>query len=109
MQENITYLERILTFLLLPATLLGACGAFFSTARKGKPPLHVVIEMVGGAITTNMLSPLIEKYVSVDFYYTLFFFAGYGGLKLADRIYEAFVSAVESRIRKQINPGNDRE
>lgn len=108
MQDNLTLAERILAFLFLPATLYGAGGAFLHSTRKGRSSLQVVLEAIGGAITTNMLSPLIVKFTPLEIHYTLFFFAGWGGLELVGRMYEAIASAAEKRIHNQINPG-DRE
>lgn len=109
MQDNLSLIERALAFLLLPATIWGAGGAFIHSARKGRTPLQVVFEAVGGAFTTHMLAPLVARYVSPDMHPIVYFFIGWGGLEFVGRLYEAGASALENRIRDTINPPDGRE
>lgn len=103
MMDSITELfERLLALVLGSATLYGAGGAFMHARRKGKPLRQTVIEVMGGAITTNMLSPIVQEFTPEKWHYTLFFLIGWGGLELVGRLYEATVSAVENRIRRKI-------
>lgn len=109
MQDNLTLLDRALAFLLLPATVWGAGGALFHSSRKGRTPLQVLFEGIGGAFTTHMLSPFVVKYVPPDMHPIIYFYLGWGGLEFVGRIYEAGASALENRIRNTINPPDGRE
>lgn len=101
--DNITdFFDKVLALMLLPATIYGAGGAFMNAKHNGKSLRQTAIEVVGGAITTNMLAPLIDKYTPLEAHYTLFFFAGWGGLKLVSRLYEAAAQALERRIKRKI-------
>lgn len=104
MMDSITdLLERLLALAFGSATLYGAGGAFMHARRKGKPLRQTVMKVMGGAITTNMLSPLVQECTPEKWHYTLFFLIGWGGLvELVGRLYEASVGAVENRIRRKI-------
>lgn len=109
MQDSLNVLERLLQWLLLPASIYGAGGALLHSARKGKGVMHTIVEALGGVITTNAVCPLIQDATPEKWHYTFFFLAGWGGLELVSRIYEAAVSALEQRIRRQLNPRNGEE
>ncbi|MDY0204643.1 MAG: hypothetical protein RBR49_11050 [Desulfovibrio desulfuricans] len=103
---DLTYLERILQFTLLPASLYGASGALMHSARKGRSIGQTFVEVVGGVVTTNMTCPLIQAEMPEKWHYTLFFLVGWGGLELVGRIYEAAVCALERYIQRKVNPEN---
>lgn len=96
------FLDRLLALLLLPATLYGAGGAFMHARRKGKPLRQTVIEVVGGAFTTNMMSDIIVGNAPGAWQPVCFFLVGWGGLELVGRLYEALAQALEKRIRENI-------
>ena len=104
MSEEITWLEKILAYVLLPATFWGAAGALTRSIKLRKSWKLWVFEMLGGVLTANMVCPLIAEYVDDKWHYTLFFLVGWGGLELIGRLYEASASALERRIQKKINP-----
>lgn len=101
---DLTYLERILQFALLPASLYGAGGALMHSTRKGRSIGQALMEVVGGVVTANMVCPLIQSETPEKWHYTLFFLVGWGGLELVGRIYEAAVCALERYIHRKINP-----
>lgn len=109
MDDLIEFLNRALAVFLGSATLYGAGGAFMHARRKGKPLRQSAIEVLGGAITTNMLSPIVQDFTPEKWHYTLFFLIGWGGLELVGRLYEAIVCAVECRIKKNIGGGSHGE
>lgn len=100
-------IDSVLALLFLPATLYGAGGAFMHARRKGKPVRQTVLEVVGGAITANMLCPLVQDLTPEKWHYTLFFLVGWGGLELVGRIYEAVAHALERRIKRDVGGGLD--
>lgn len=104
MSEEITWLEKILVYVLLPATFWGAAGALTRSIKLRKSWKLWVTEMLGGMLTANMVYPLIAEHVDVKWHYTLFFLVGWGGLELIGRLYEVSASALERRIQKKINP-----
>ncbi|MDL2315493.1 hypothetical protein LJC59_00220 [Desulfovibrio sp. OttesenSCG-928-A18] len=102
-------LDRILAWLLLPATLYGAGGALMHAGRKKQPVRKTIVELTGGAITANMVCPLVQHYTPEQMHYTLFFLVGWGGLELVGRLYEAIAAALEARIRRRLGEGEGRE
>ena len=104
--ESLNYLERLLQFILLPASLYGAGGALMHSTRKGRTLGQAVIEVVGGVVTANMVCPLIQAETPAQWHYTLFFLVGWGGLELVGRLYEAGVCALERYIQRKVNPDN---
>lgn len=104
MSEEITWLEKILAYVLFPATFWGAAGALTRSIRTRKNWKLWVTEMLGGVLTANMVCPLIVEHVDDKWHHTLFFLVGWGGLELIGRLYEASASALERRIQKKINP-----
>ena len=104
MSEEITWLEKILAYVLLPATFWGAAGALTRSIKLRKSWKLWFFEMLGGVLTANMVYPLIAERVDDKWHYTLFFLVGWGGLELIGRLYEVSASALERRIQKKINP-----
>ena len=101
--DSITGLiDRILTLLLLPATLYGAGGALMHARRKGKPVRQSFIEVFGGSFTAHMLTPVVVAYVPDVWHSVCFFLVGWGGLELVGRLYEAAAKGLENRITKKI-------
>lgn len=96
-----TTLDSILAWLLLPTTLFGAGGAAIRALRQGKCAKQVLAETIGGVVVSNMLGPVIAKNMPEHWHYTLFFLAGFGGLELVGRIYEAIASGLEQRARNK--------
>ena len=101
--DSITELiDRILTLLLLPATLYGAGGALVHARRKGKPTRQSFVEVIGGAFTAHMLTPVVVAYVPDVWHSVMFFLVGWGGLELVGRLYEATAKALEDRIARKL-------
>ena len=101
--DSITELiDRILTLLLLPATLYGAGGALMHARRKGKPIRQSFVEVIGGAFTAHMLTQVVVSYVPDAWHSVVFFLVGWGGLELVGRLYEAAAKGLENRITKKI-------
>jgi hypothetical protein len=95
-------LDRVLYYILLPATLFGAGGAMISSGRKNKSVKQSIFEVTCGAITTNAFSPLIQAYCPPEMHNTMYFLAGFGGYECVGRLHEAVVTALEKRIKKKI-------
>ena len=103
MMDNLTgFLDRVLGWLLLPATLYGAGGALLRYGRKDKPARQTVAEVFGGALIANVVCPLVQDMTPEKWHFTCFFLVGWGGLELIGRAYEALAQGIESRIRKQV-------
>ena len=102
MDSIMDYLDKLLAIVLIPATFHGAGGAFMHARRKGKPLRQTAIEVVGGAITANMLCPLVQDLTPDKWHYTLFFLVGWGGLELVSRLYEATAQSLERRIQNKV-------
>ena len=101
--DSITELiDRILTLLLLPATLYGAGGALMHARRRGKPIRQSFVEVIGGAFTAHMLTPVVVAYVPEVWHSVMFFLVGWGGLELVGRVYEATAKALEARIARKL-------
>lgn len=101
--DSITeFFDRLLALVLLPATLYGAVGAFMQARRNKKPARQTIIEVIGGTITANMLSPLVQDVTPDRWHYTLFFLVGWGGLELVGRLYEVTAKALEARIARKL-------
>jgi hypothetical protein len=73
-----------------------------STARTKSPARQTIIEVIGGTITANMLSPLVQDVTPDRWHYTLFFLVGWGGLELVGRLYEVTAKALEARIARKL-------
>ncbi|MDL2317185.1 hypothetical protein LJC59_08990 [Desulfovibrio sp. OttesenSCG-928-A18] len=95
-------IDRVLAWLLLPATFYGAGGALMHAGRKGRNLRKTLIEIIGGAITANMVCPLVQDYSPEQLHYTLFFLVGWGGLELVGRLYDVFAAALEERVRSKL-------
>lgn len=104
MSEEVTWLEKMLAYILLPATFWGAAGALTRSIRTRKNWKHWFFEMLGGVLSANMVMPLVVEYAATRWHYTLFFLVGWGGLELMGRLYESLATALENRIKKKINP-----
>lgn len=100
-------MDRLLGWFLLPATLFGAGGAFMHSRKKGLPLGQKISEVLGGVIIANMAMPLVQAHTPESWHYTAFFLVGWGGVELIDRIYNAALNAVEKRINRAINPGEN--
>ena len=96
-------IDRILTLLLLPATLYGAGGALMHARRRGKPVRQSFVEVIGGAFTAHMLTPVVVAYVPEVWHSVFFFLVGWGGLELVGRLYEAAAKGLENRVTKKIS------
>ena len=71
--------------------------------RKDARTLRQVLsEVLGGALTAHMLAPIIQGAVPEDWHAVCFFLAGWGGLELVGRLYEAIAEGVEDRVRHKI-------
>lgn len=95
-------LDRALAVIFGSASIYGAGGALISARRKGKGLPQTLMEVLGGALTANIVMPLVQEYAPEKFHYTLFFLVGWGGLELVGRLYEAFAQALEDRIRRGV-------
>jgi hypothetical protein len=100
------FLDRVFTLILLPATLYGAGGALMNAKRTGKPLRQTALEVIGGAITANMLCPVVQDLTPERWHYTLFFLVGWGGLEMVGRLYEVAAQMMERRIKRQIGGGD---
>ena len=105
--DSFPLLDRILAWVFLPATLYGAGGALINARRSGKSIPQTIAEAVGGAVTANVVMPLVQDFAPERWHYTLFFLVGWGGLEAVGRLYGAALSALERRIQHQINPHDE--
>lgn len=96
------WLERLVAMFFVPATLYGGGGALLRRRKDRRTLGQVLSEVSGGALTAHMLAPIIQKSVSEDWHAVCFFLAGWGGLELVGRLYEAIANGVEDRIRHKI-------
>lgn len=103
MQELSEWLDRILTVVFVPATAYGATGAALRCIRAGVGKRRLIIEVIGGAIATNALMPIIAEYTPQSWHYTLCLGVGLAGIEGISRFYEAVASAVENRIKRRIS------
>lgn len=102
MDGVVDFLNECLAVVLLPATLYGAGGAVMHARSRGKPLRQSFFEVLGGALTANMLCPIVSDYAPANWHYTLFFFVGWGGLEFVGRSYEAFAKSWERRITQTV-------
>lgn len=102
MDPFVEWLERTLALLFVPATLYGGCGALMRSRRDKRPLRQVVSEVTGGALTAHMLTPVIVSAIPAEWHAVCFFLAGWGGLELVGRLYEAVAHGVEERLRHKI-------
>ena len=102
--DNLTELaERLLSWLLLPATLYGAAGAFVRARRMSQPLRKTLIELISGVMMTNAMSPAIESYLTASWHSTAYFLVGFGGVLLAERLYDVAAEALEKRLQKKLD------
>lgn len=105
--DNLTEIaERLLAWLLLPATVYGAAGAFVQTRRAGQSLRKTAVEVASGVLVTNAVAPLVEGHLAVSWHSTVYFLVGFGGMALAARVYDAAADALERRVRGKID-GNE--
>lgn len=95
-------LDRILSMLLLPATIYGAGGAIMNAKYNKKPIKQAIIEIIGGALTAHMMAPVVVAYTPEAWHSVCFFFVGFGGLGFVGQIYEVAAKALEHRVKKKI-------
>ena len=102
--DNLTELaERLLSWLLLPATLYGAAGAFVRSRRAGQPLRKTLLELVCGVLMTNAMAPAIESYLTASWHSTAYFLVGFGGVLLAERLYDVAAEALEKRLKRKLD------
>ncbi len=78
--------EAVLTWIAMPATLLGGAGGLLSGVGHGHGWTRCVFEGVSGAVVANVVFPVVETYAPVPWHYTLFFLSGIGGLKMVESV-----------------------
>lgn len=108
MEQFIDWVERMLSLIFVPATFYGGAGAFMRVGRRSRTLGQIVFEVFGGVVTSHMLADSIYAQVPFEYQSICFFLAGWGGLELVGRLYEAVASGLESRVKSKID-GNNRE
>jgi hypothetical protein len=106
-EEFNAFVERIMSWLLLPATLLGACGGMLAAVNGGKSWPQVIIKTVSGAIVAHICGPVIAEYVPQAWVYAATFLAGWGGLELAGKAYSMMLFVAGIMIRRATGTQND--
>ena len=102
--DNLTELaERLLSWLLFPTTLYGAAGAFVRSRRAGQPLRKTIIEMVCGVLVTNAMAPAIEHYFTSSLHSTAYFLVGFGGVMLAELLYDVAAEALKKRLKRKLD------
>lgn len=96
------FVDKVLSWLLLPATGYGACGAFFRCKRNGKSIIQTATEVVGGAVVANVTMPIVAEYAPASTHWTIFFLVGWGGMGLVELAYYVFARGVEVKIRRAL-------
>ena len=109
MEQFWEWLERLVAVFFVPATLYGGGGALLRCRKDRRTLGQILTEVSGGAFTAHMVAPIIQKGVSEDWHAICVFLAGWGGLELVGRLYEAIARGVEDRIRHRIAGGRDAE
>ena len=102
MEQFIDWVERILSLIFVPATLYGGAGAFMRRGRGERSCGQVISEVFGGALTAHMLTPVVYAYIPLEWQSVSLFLAGWGGLELVGRLYEAVAQGLENRIRDRV-------
>lgn len=104
MVEHISdWIERLLALLFVPATLYGGCGALMRRRKDSRTLRQRISEVGGGALTAHMLTQIIQDMTPEAWHAVCFFLAGWGGLELVGRLYEAIADGVAERLRRRIS------
>ena len=108
MEQFTDWVERVLSLIFVPATVYGAAGALMRRRRDTRSVRQIVSEVFGGALTAHMLTQVIQHNIPYEWQSVCFFLAGWGGLELVGRLYEAIAQGLENRVRSRIEGrGND--
>lgn len=101
MEEFWDWLERVLGVVFVPATVYGGFGALMRRRRDTRALRQIVSEVAGGAVTAHMLTQGIQNNIAEEWQSVCFFLAGWGGLELVGRLYEAIAHGLEERLRNK--------
>ncbi len=93
-------MDKIISWLLLPATIYGACGAFLRSRHRGKTFSQTGIEIFGGTVIANVTMPIVQQYAPQSWQWTAFFLVGWGGLYLVEAIYGVALRILNHKIHK---------
>jgi|GEM_PF-3640411 len=91
--------DKLVAFVLLPATIYGAGGGILRAFKSGKRGAQIALEGASGAFVAHMCGPLITAYVPEPWQYPCVFLSGWGGLELVSRAYTLATEWVVARIR----------
>ncbi len=100
MDSLLEFLDKVSSWLLLPATAYGAFGAFLKARRSGKTIRQTITEVLGGVVLANITLPLVSEYVPPTWHWTAFFLVGWGGLALVERLYGMLGKLLEVKLRR---------
>ena len=87
MEQLRSILDAALTWLLMPATLIGGAGGLLSSLSHKHGWTRCIFDAVSGAVVANIVFPVIARYCPEPWHYTLFFLSGIGGLKMVETVY----------------------
>lgn len=80
-------IDAAISWLLMPATLIGGAGGLLSSISHRHGAARCGFNAVCGAVVANIVFPVIERYCPEPWHYTLFFLSGIGGLKMVETVY----------------------
>ena len=80
-------IDLVATWFFAPATLIGGAGGLLSGINRRHSVCRSLFEGLAGAVTANVVFPVIEHYAPEPWHYTLFFLSGIGGLRLWEAVY----------------------
>ncbi len=98
--NNLTdYVEKVIEYVFLPATICGGLGGLFKCIRNGNASFSKKFsDIFGGIVLAHVASPVLRENLSVVYLNFSYLLVGWGGILFIELMYLIFVRVVEFQI-----------